>query len=108
MGSMKGPTLENLAIPKGSWILVTGVNGYIASHIANQLLQFGYNVRGTVRDQSKSKWIKELFEAKYENCSFELVQVEDAVCSGAFDNVIRGRPLHVLHSTHPTSVNSSA
>lgn len=91
MESTKGPIFENLAVQKGSWILVTGVNGYIASHIANQLLQLGYSVRGTVRDQSKSKWIKELFEAKYENCNFELAQVEDAVCSGAFDNAIQGR-----------------
>ena len=29
-------------IPKGSTVLVTGVTGFIASHVADQLLQAGY------------------------------------------------------------------
>ncbi|XP_066959335.1 uncharacterized protein [Macrobrachium rosenbergii] len=33
-------------------ILVTGVSGYIASHVAKLLLEDGYRVRGTVRDLS--------------------------------------------------------
>ncbi|KAJ5578223.1 uncharacterized protein N7459_007187 [Penicillium hispanicum] len=87
---MTEPIVKNLAVPKASWILVTGVNGYIASHIASQLLRLGYNVRGTVRDPFKSKWIEELYKVKYEDCKFELVQVEDATRPGAFHDAIQG------------------
>ncbi|KAF8992659.1 hypothetical protein BDQ17DRAFT_1546355 [Cyathus striatus] len=34
----------------GKLVLVTGVTGFIAGHVADQLLQKGYRVRGTVRD----------------------------------------------------------
>lgn len=30
-------------------VLVTGASGYLASHVVQQLLQDGYQVRGTVR-----------------------------------------------------------
>lgn len=35
-------------------ILVTGVSGFIAKHVALQLLQRGYEVRGTIRSLSKA------------------------------------------------------
>lgn len=34
-------------------VLLTGASGYIAKHIARQLLDAGYHVRGTVRDLSR-------------------------------------------------------
>ena len=37
------------ALPTGSRILVTAANGYIASHVVDQLLVLGYAVRGTIR-----------------------------------------------------------
>ena len=78
-------------MPKGSWILVTGVNGYVASHTADQLLQHGYNVRGTVRNLSKNRWIKDLFDRKYGAGRFEIVQVEDMTSPGAFDHAVKGK-----------------
>lgn len=53
------------AVYAGSSNLVTGISGYIGSHVADQLLQAGYYVRGTVRDETKGKWVKELFAEKY-------------------------------------------
>ncbi|RAH59382.1 aldehyde reductase [Aspergillus piperis CBS 112811] len=70
------PASTNTGIPKDSWVLVTGVNGYVASHTADQLLQQGYRVRGTVRDPSKSRWIQHL--------------VEDMTAPGAFDQAAKG------------------
>ena len=35
-------------------VLLTGASGYIAKHIALQLLEAGYDVRGTVRDMSRA------------------------------------------------------
>ncbi|KAL4915456.1 hypothetical protein BDW62DRAFT_203641 [Aspergillus aurantiobrunneus] len=39
---------KELALPKGSRVLVTGANGYIAFHV-DQMLALGYTVKGTVR-----------------------------------------------------------
>ncbi len=50
------------AIPKDSLVLVTGVNGYIASHIADQFLEAGYRVRGTARSASKAQPLADVFE----------------------------------------------
>lgn len=62
-------------LPVGSLILVTGANGYIGSHIANILLQEGYNVRGTVRD--RKPWLDALFQDKYGAGKFESVVIPD-------------------------------
>jgi nucleoside-diphosphate-sugar epimerase len=42
-------------IPKGSIVLVTVVNGYVGSHKADQLLEAGYQVRGTCGSVSKAR-----------------------------------------------------
>jgi nucleoside-diphosphate-sugar epimerase len=53
------------AIPKGSLVLVTGVNGFIGSHVADQFLAAGYRVRGTARDLRKTDGLGELWKQKY-------------------------------------------
>ena len=35
---------------KGTTIFVTGVNGHIGNHIVRDLLEQGYNVKGSIRD----------------------------------------------------------
>jgi nucleoside-diphosphate-sugar epimerase len=40
--------LSNKNMPN-ELVLVTGIGGYVASHVADQLLKAGYKVRGTVR-----------------------------------------------------------
>ena len=35
--------------PSSTKVLVTGAGGFISLHTIQQLLQFGYQVRGTVR-----------------------------------------------------------
>ena len=77
-------------IAPGSLILVTGVNGYIASHVADQLLEAGYKVRGTSRDSSKTTWMHELFDKKYGPGKFETVVVEDMTVPDAFDEATKG------------------
>ena len=47
-------------IVKGSNILIAGVNGFISSHIAAQLLADGYNVRGSVRGLDKGHLMEEV------------------------------------------------
>ena len=78
-------------IPHGSIVLVTGANGFIGSHVADQLIQAGYLVRGTSRDTDKTAWITELFDKKYGKGKFEAVEVKDMAESGAFDEACKGR-----------------
>ena len=78
------------AIEYGSLVLVTGANGFIGSHVADQLIQAGYRVRGTSRDTTKTQWIKELFDKKYGEGKFEAVVVKDMAVEGAFDEACKG------------------
>ncbi|KAF1931276.1 aldehyde reductase [Didymella exigua CBS 183.55] len=82
--------LNDAVIPSGSTILVTGVNGFVGSHIANDLLNHGYKVRGTVRDIHRHTWLIELFTERYGDGKFELVVVKDMAEASAFDNAIKG------------------
>ncbi|KAI4097928.1 MAG: hypothetical protein LQ348_003309 [Seirophora lacunosa] len=81
---------QQATIPKGSLVLVTGVNGYIASHIAEQLLEHGYRVRGTVRDPYKADYMHAVFDEKYGADAFEVEIVRDMAAEGAFDEVMKG------------------
>ncbi|KAM0328549.1 hypothetical protein ACHAQA_004956 [Verticillium albo-atrum] len=82
--------LDNPAIPQGSTVLVTGVNGFIGSHVANQFLQSGFKVRGTVRDAEKSAWVLNLFRNNYGKDAFELAVVKDMNDESAYDEHIKG------------------
>ncbi|KAK2021105.1 NAD dependent epimerase/dehydratase [Colletotrichum zoysiae] len=83
-------SLTNPAIPRGSLVLVTGANGYVGSHVADQFLHYGYNVRGTVRDVLKNGWLCDLFEGKYGKGRFELAAVPDMTAEGAYDEALKG------------------
>lgn len=85
------PSIDNPAVPKGATVLVTGVNGLLGSHIADQFLEYGYNVRGTVRDTQKNAWLAQVFEKNHEPGRFELVKVTDMAAEGAFDEAVKGR-----------------
>ncbi|KAH8692307.1 putative NAD dependent epimerase/dehydratase [Talaromyces proteolyticus] len=77
-------------IPKGSWVLITGANGFLASHTAKQFLERGFKVRGTVRNLEKSSWlIEDTFKAYAERGDFQLVQVPDIAIEHAFDDAVK-------------------
>jgi len=65
---------DSYFLPLGSRILVTGANGYIASHVVDKLLGLGYLVRGTVR--APKPWLNEYFEQRYGPNVFETVFLE--------------------------------
>ncbi|CDM27381.1 hypothetical protein DTO013E5_8495 [Penicillium roqueforti] len=79
---------QNYVIPPGSKVLVTGANGYIASHIVKALLDLGYLVRGTVR--TPMPWLAEYFERQCGLGRFELIVVSDFQQPDAFDESVKG------------------
>lgn len=94
---MRTPSLAQLpppnmspAIPKDSIVLVTGLNGYIGSHVADQLLKAGYRVRGTTRDSSKVKNLVEQWEQQYGKNRVEVAIVQNMADDGAFDEAVKG------------------
>ncbi|MZH46362.1 MAG: NAD-dependent epimerase/dehydratase family protein, partial [Nitrospinae bacterium] len=42
---------------KKATVLVTGANGFIGSHLVDQLLDYGCTVHGLVRESSDLKWL---------------------------------------------------
>ncbi|EHK25099.1 uncharacterized protein TRIVIDRAFT_33143 [Trichoderma virens Gv29-8] len=79
------------AIPQGSLVLITGLTGYIATHVAKGFFSRGYKVRGTVRDLSKASWIKDdLFSAENAAGNLELIEVPDLGAPNAFGAAIKG------------------
>ena len=71
------------SVDKGSKVLVSGANGYIATWIVRTLLERGFTVRGTVRTEEKGKFMIEYFKSLgYGDDKFEVVVVDDIVKVG--------------------------
>lgn len=82
---------ERSSIPLGSTVLVTGVNGFVGSHVADQLLNYGFKVRGSVRDVKRCSWLSDQFDDKYGKNRFELFQVGNLTDEGVFDDAVKGK-----------------
>ena len=63
--------------------------GFIASHVAFQLLTLGYKVRGTTRSIAKAEYLRDNAYAKFAS-NFEIVIVKDLGQAGAFDGAVKG------------------
>lgn len=79
-------------------VLITGLNGFIAAHVAAAFLRAGYYVRGSYHSQNPIPG--QLLEALHQetpdrnesNTSFiELVEVEDITRLGSFDEAVKGQ-----------------
>ncbi|ETI21034.1 hypothetical protein G647_07377 [Cladophialophora carrionii CBS 160.54] len=78
-------------VPKGSLVLVTGANGYVAAQVIKHFLERGYKVRGTVRDLERASWlVDDVFKAYADRGDLELVTVHDLAADHAFDDAVRG------------------
>jgi nucleoside-diphosphate-sugar epimerase len=78
------------ALPKGSLVLVTGASGWIASHVVDQALLAGYNVRGCVRAPERGQWLVDYVNEKYGPNRIELAVVPDMAVEGAFTEAVKG------------------
>ncbi|KAL0566202.1 hypothetical protein V5O48_015813 [Marasmius crinis-equi] len=77
-----------------SLVLVSGATGYIAAWVVRNLLERGFDVRGTVRSPSKGKELLSVLEKlpgyATKTGKFDVVVVEDIAKEGAFDEAVKG------------------
>ncbi|PPJ54322.1 hypothetical protein CBER1_06129 [Cercospora berteroae] len=92
------------AIAKSSIILVTGANGYVGTHVTEQLLEHGYRVRGTVRDEYKGRYLHDIFDEKWGADALDIHVVADMAVGGAFDPLLQGCA-GVIHVASDLSLN---
>ncbi|KAF8955420.1 hypothetical protein BDZ97DRAFT_1926833 [Flammula alnicola] len=78
----------------GKLVLVTGITGFIAGHIAEQLLDRGYRVRGTARGKKFQTLVDTV-----QRTGLEFVQIDD-VASSDFTEALQGVDA-VLHTACP-------
>jgi nucleoside-diphosphate-sugar epimerase len=94
------------SIPTGSWILVTGASGFLASHVCLEFLQRGFRVRGTVRDPAQSSLLltSARFKPYADLGAIELVSVPPlGADDGAYDEAIKGAAA-IIHTAYVTYI----
>lgn len=77
-------------LPPNSLILITGANGFLASHLAHALLTAGHRVRGTVRSLPRTAWLQHRLDALHGPDRFSRTLVPDMAAPHAFDEAVRG------------------
>lgn len=88
-------------------VCVTGVTGFVASHIVKELLDNGYSVHGTVRDVTNEAKVSFLWELLGEGERDRLRLFEaDLLKPNSFDEAVRGCS-YVIHTASPVIANAA-
>ena len=88
-------------------VLVTGLSGYIASHVAAKLLEKGYAVRGTVRSRAKGRRVLDAMATRGVDVSgVELVEADLGADAGWADAVKDCRYIQHVASPFPLEAPS--
>lgn len=93
--------LFNPSSPMAQRVLLTGANGFVGSHVLDQLLARGFSVRGVVRSQAKAQQVLADFPGHGPSLDFGIVP--DITAQGAFDEVVKSIPPFdiVIHTASP-------
>ncbi|CAE6470303.1 unnamed protein product [Rhizoctonia solani] len=87
-------------------VLLTGGNGFIAVHILSLLLQHGHTVTTTVRSESKTTHLRNIFAAAVSSGHLKFTIIEDITTQGAFDRVVKDNSFDaILHTSSPLVFN---
>jgi dihydroflavonol-4-reductase len=86
---------------KEKLVVVTGITGFLGSHIAIQLLNEGYQVRGTLRSFARSSQIENVILRHVKHTASTLSFVEcDLLSDEGWDEAMEGAD-YVIHSASP-------
>jgi len=77
-------------IQKGDTVLVTGATGYIGSHVVEELLAAGYDVRETSRTKDKAAYLTDLIDKKFGRGRLEIAEVPDMIADDAYTDAVKG------------------
>ncbi|KAF2007072.1 NAD(P)-binding protein [Amniculicola lignicola CBS 123094] len=87
---------------KAGTVLLTGANGFVASHILYGLIDRDYHVIATVRSEKKGQEIIDLHPAWKENITF--VYIPDLLAEGAYDKAFeQGNLDYIIHNASPAN-----
>jgi nucleoside-diphosphate-sugar epimerase len=86
-----------IAPSNGKTVLITGINGYIASVLGLALLEKGYTLRGTSRRIASSEPLLKGPYAPYAE-RVKIYEVPDMTVDGAFDEAAKGSSSQSLES----------
>ena len=78
-----------LPASNGKTVLVTGINGYIASVLGQLLLTKGYSLRGTTRRLASTDVLVKGPWAPFQE-RIKIYEVPDMTVAGAFDEAAKG------------------
>ena len=88
-------------------VLVTGITGYIASHVAARLVERGYGVRGTVRNRAKGRRVLDAMATEGVDISgIELVEADLGADAGWAEAVDGCRFIQHVASPFPLAAPS--
>jgi nucleoside-diphosphate-sugar epimerase len=82
-------------------VLLTGANGFVGSHVLDQLLSRGFSVRSVVRSEAKAQQVLSDFPNWGSKLDFGAVR--DITSPGAFNQVVKSTPPFdiVIHTASP-------
>jgi nucleoside-diphosphate-sugar epimerase len=86
----------DFAIPKGSWVLVTGATGYLATHIIHEFFVLRYKVRKSAHSTQKADHIRKLF-VQHGSSNYDCTVVPNMATDGASDEAVKSASA-VIHS----------
>lgn len=80
--------------------VVSGASGYIGTELVKQLLEKGYNVKGTVRDSSNKEKVQHLLTLGEALPGKLTLHDADLTKQGSFDSILKGVD-YVFHTASP-------
>ena len=81
-------------------VLLTGANGFLASHILQQLIAQNYHIVGTVRSEEKAQNVISLHPSWKEHITW--VYIKDIGAAHAYDEVFQRGPFdYIIHTASP-------
>ncbi|KAH6695933.1 hypothetical protein BKA61DRAFT_623585 [Leptodontidium sp. MPI-SDFR-AT-0119] len=92
-----------IAKSNGKTVLVTGINGYIASVLGLHLLSKGYSLRGTSRRAASAESLLKGPYAAYSD-RVKIYEVPDMTIDGAFDEAAKGVN-GIFHTASPIDLS---